>query len=635
MFDIKGRLLRVTEPDSTGKDTIYGYDEVGNLLYYRDRRTPAGEKTVEYEYNELNRLKREKYRDGTRFDYEYDRNGNIIRKRDANGQGGLFGIGSYDIDYEYDEANRLVEIRYPTDVLDLQHSLLNTNIQYGYDKNNNRVYMKDRLGVHRYYYNTRNWLTNEVIIMNPSVIPAKAGISYFYNTVGDLKKVTYPGGTTVEYKVNTLHRTKQIKLLNSPFSFLASYKYNPMGTIKEINFANNTKQTFEYDTRDRVTSLILYSPYPSPHPLLHHKYEYDKVGNRIKLTEENGLVTRYEYDKLYRLTRVKFPGKTPNKEIDFKYEYDSVGNRTKFRSSYQLFEYQYDDDSNQLNKVTMDVKSSINYEYDKNGNLIKETHKRLDKTIKEVKLDWDFENRLIRMKYPYNRREKFKGKENIKDSILEFGYDGDGKRVIKRIKYGDKIKKEKVYIYDSSGQVIEEYEVRNGETKTNIYIGGVLRISDNKKEFICKDVLGSTILLTDEEGNQIQRYKYSPFGSIEYSKGISDNKYQFTGKERDAESGLIYYGERYLDPKPGRWISRDLWAGSLSNPQSLNRYLYCENNPLKYYDVLGLVKIVVAGTGTARERNAFKARAQKWIKKGFILINPRSGNELISMIKKI
>jgi len=71
--------------------------------------------------------------------------------------------------------------------------------------------------------------------------------------------------------------------------------------------------------------------------------------------------------------------------------------------------------------------------------------------------------------------------------------------------------------------------------------------------------------------------QYSPFGNIDYSKGISDNTIQFTGKEVDPESGLTYFGARYYNPVIGRWISRDLWAGSLSNPQSLNRYLYCEN----------------------------------------------------------
>jgi RHS repeat-associated protein len=61
----------------------------------------------------------------------------------------------------------------------------------------------------------------------------------------------------------------------------------------------------------------------------------------------------------------------------------------------------------------------------------------------------------------------------------------------------------------------------------------------------------------------------------------------FTGKERDAESGLDYFGARYYSSSIGRWMSPD-WAdkpeavpySSLDNPQSLNLYGYVLNNPL-------------------------------------------------------
>jgi len=66
---------------------------------------------------------------------------------------------------------------------------------------------------------------------------------------------------------------------------------------------------------------------------------------------------------------------------------------------------------------------------------------------------------------------------------------------------------------------------------------------------------------------------------------------RYTGKERDLESGLDYFGARYYASNMGRWMSPD-WAdkpeavpySSLDNPQSLNLYGYVLNNPLSHAD---------------------------------------------------
>lgn len=67
-------------------------------------------------------------------------------------------------------------------------------------------------------------------------------------------------------------------------------------------------------------------------------------------------------------------------------------------------------------------------------------------------------------------------------------------------------------------------------------------------------------------------------------------KSQFTGKERDAESGLDYFGARYLSGVIGRFTSADPLFGSahVNNPQSWNRYSYGLNNPIRYNDPAGL-----------------------------------------------
>jgi RHS repeat-associated protein len=64
----------------------------------------------------------------------------------------------------------------------------------------------------------------------------------------------------------------------------------------------------------------------------------------------------------------------------------------------------------------------------------------------------------------------------------------------------------------------------------------------------------------------------------------------FTGKERDAETGLDYFGARYFSGAQGRFTSPDplMASANVADPQSWNRYSYAGNNPLRYVDPLGL-----------------------------------------------
>jgi RHS repeat-associated protein len=75
------------------------------------------------------------------------------------------------------------------------------------------------------------------------------------------------------------------------------------------------------------------------------------------------------------------------------------------------------------------------------------------------------------------------------------------------------------------------------------------------------------------------------------------NSYKFTGKERDAESGLDYFGARYYGSSLGRFMQTDPKPGSahMLNPQSWNRYAYTLNNPLKFIDPNGMDVVLAAG----------------------------------------
>jgi len=72
------------------------------------------------------------------------------------------------------------------------------------------------------------------------------------------------------------------------------------------------------------------------------------------------------------------------------------------------------------------------------------------------------------------------------------------------------------------------------------------------------------------------------------SVGSATSVQQFTGKERDSESGLDYFGARYYGSALGRWTSPDklnLTSARLLSPtNTLNKYAYAANNPLKFID---------------------------------------------------
>jgi len=80
-----------------------------------------------------------------------------------------------------------------------------------------------------------------------------------------------------------------------------------------------------------------------------------------------------------------------------------------------------------------------------------------------------------------------------------------------------------------------------------------------------------------------------PFGAQRDNSGPNPNvtHYRFTDQELDVESGLYNYNARLYDPVIGRFISADTIVLDPHDPQDLNRYTYCRNNPLVYVDPSG------------------------------------------------
>ena len=105
--------------------------------------------------------------------------------------------------------------------------------------------------------------------------------------------------------------------------------------------------------------------------------------------------------------------------------------------------------------------------------------------------------------------------------------------------------------------------------------------------FYHPDHLGSTSIITNSYGEITQNISYIPYGEIfvEETAGGWLSPYYFNAKELDEETGLYYYGARYLDPAGARWLSADpmLWNNPDKTP-----YHYCSGNPVGLIDRMGM-----------------------------------------------
>jgi RHS repeat-associated protein len=93
---------------------------------------------------------------------------------------------------------------------------------------------------------------------------------------------------------------------------------------------------------------------------------------------------------------------------------------------------------------------------------------------------------------------------------------------------------------------------------------------------------------------------------------VNENlKQKFTGKERDTESGLDYFGARYYASKQGRFTGADeIFKDSfVADPQSWNKYVYVRNNPLKFVDPTGEKATVTIATDEERRTGKITVKA--------------------------
>jgi RHS repeat-associated protein len=171
---------------------------------------------------------------------------------------------------------------------------------------------------------------------------------------------------------------------------------------------------------------------------------------------------------------------------------------------------------------------------------------------------------------------------------VTYTYDGDGQRVVSSAGT--------LYRRGLDGEVLRETDLAGNGLREYVFFGGkrVARLNlPSTVRYFFSDHLGSTNVVTGATGTNIaEESDFYPYGGERViTDTLGNQNYKFTGKERDSESGLDYFGARHYTSSLGRFMTPD-WSeepeplpyGNVGDPQSLNLYSYVRNNPLNSTD---------------------------------------------------
>jgi RHS repeat-associated protein len=167
-------------------------------------------------------------------------------------------------------------------------------------------------------------------------------------------------------------------------------------------------------------------------------------------------------------------------------------------------------------------------------------------------------------------------------SVVSFKYDAFGRRI-----YKSSTGSTSVFAYD--GDNLIEDTNSNGTTMARYAVGlnidePLAILQGSTTDYYQADGLGSVTSLSNSSGASAQTYAYDSFGNLTASSGSLTNRYRYTGRDFDTETGLYYYRARYYDPTSARFLSEDL----IHFRGAMNFYPYVHNNPTAMSDPKGL-----------------------------------------------
>lgn len=638
-YDIYGRMT--SETDARGNTTYYTYDAnnnctektdaMGNTVYMRYdsmnrmveayRMVGTEKYSVSYEYNNMGQVTRTVDEEGNAKAVTYDGDGNILTMTDT--------MGNIIKENTYDSMNRTSEVK----------DALGNITSYKYDEAGR---LKDTI----MYLNTQSQRTysygyDSLGRNNKVTDPSDGTTSCTYDSRGNMETMTDAMGGTWKYSYDGAGRvTCEINAIGNR----TEYTYNDRGLLEKLKDGENRNTEYTYDDAGRVTAM--------KDSLGSVTYTYDENGNVLTVKDSTGTVERkydelnrvvwyknvsgniiqYEYDALGNLIKEVYPDKSSVKYTYYKNGYlHTVTDRNGRKTSYTyngngcvtgiaLPDGTVETDSydkagrliKQETKKAAEVISSYVYEYDTAGNLA--VSHGMETTgagqIQSAEMTYDSQNRLLTyngekvkydncgnmiygpldgkmVQYTYDCRNRL-----TKAGNTNYGYDGENVRL-----YAETVKNQvasrEEYVTDT---VSSKYPnvimiIRNDSPDTVLTYGNGLISEETDKEtyYHHYNNIGSTMYLTDSEGNICAEYIYGTYGEL--LKGDTNlTSYLYNGKYgvMTDENGLYYMRHRYYNTDIRRFVNQDIVNGNLGNSQSLNRYSYVQGNPLTYTDPFGL-----------------------------------------------
>jgi RHS repeat-associated protein len=558
---------RVVEP-ANGNDylTTYDYDALSNL-----KTITQGGQTRTFIYDSLHRLKSATNPEVCNqqgvplpITYDYDENGNLKTKTDPRFLAD--NVTNVKVTYEYDALDRVTSRTYNDGT---------PGVTYAYDIGTNGIGRLNSItsSVSVYSFGQYDAL-GRAQSTTQSTDGQPYAMSYMYDLAGNLKTQVYPSGRVLETSYDNSGRIAGVKNQTTGSFYVGAaatdstnrIQYAAHGQTSQVRLGNGLWEHTNFNTRLQVTQIGLGTTALNS-TTLQLDYGYGSANNGSLQSQTIGLPgltlsQSYTYDDLNRLKSAQELklGVQTWKQV---FQYDRFGNRN-FEAGNTTIPVPL---TNLVfnatnNRFDTQAPGQTLITYDNGGNLTR------DVTGNTYGYDGD------------NRQISFNG-GNPASGGASYAYDGEGKRVKKVASAGTTI-----FVYNIAGQMIAEYSTANptGPGGTN---------------YITADNLGSPRVITKANQSVTGRHDYLPFGEeIAPSIGgrsavpgydLNDGlKQKFTSKERDSENGLDFFGARYYSSTQGRFTGPDPMGGSSDNPQTLNRYSYVINNPLRFNDPTGL-----------------------------------------------
>ena len=399
-----------------------------------------------------------------------------------------------------------------------------------------------------------------------------------------------------------------------------SYEYDANGNVLKVTDEGGSIER-KYDALNRVTEYTDYNGNTV-------KYAYDEIGNLISLTYPGGEIVRYTYYKNGWLETV-----TDSEGRVTSYEYDANGNLTHTTRANGTEEFCTYNEAGLL-VAQKDVKGEevlthYTYTYDARGNIASvegtETTAGDLTRLASATMTYDAANRLLTyngeaLRYDADGNMTYGPVNGLMSELIydcrnrlvsaggvSYTYDPENTRIA-----AETDSYREVYVTESVASSLSRilsatrYEKTAGEAaldgETTLYIYGnglVYEYSEDTILYHHYNNLGSTVKLTDEDGQVIETYTYGVYGEL-LSGDTTLTRFLYNGRcgVSTDDNGLYYMRQRYYNPEIKRFVNQDILTGSIGNSQSLNRYSYVQGNPVSYTDPFGLSPLNGLFSGT-------------------------------------